>query len=130
MPENSTVVNIENYTSSRLVRAKMEDIHGRWYMHQYEAKTWGEPTYELWAGSGKGQMAMEGYFIYTGTEGAVEYKFDDNETTIRIWFSNPLVGSNSYDAKTWGPKSGKYRWEWEGEGNGNYARRTIKIFDQ
>jgi hypothetical protein len=51
---------------------------------------------------------MEGYFICTGTSGEAEYKFDENETVIRIYFSNKLVRDNTCDFKTWGTKKNKY----------------------
>lgn len=129
MPENSTVVPIQNYSSSELRRTKLENHHGRWYMEQYSDKTWGEPAVNISAKTGKTEMAMEGS-LYNGTEGTVEYTFDDNQTVIHIHLNNPLIGSNSYDFDIWGPKKDSYRAEWEGDGSGTYARRTIKIFDK
>jgi hypothetical protein len=60
------------------------------------------------------------------------YKFDENETAIRICFSNKLVRDNTYDFKTWGPKKNNcwWEWEWEWEKQTNFASRTVKFFDK
>ncbi|KIK55251.1 hypothetical protein GYMLUDRAFT_248853 [Collybiopsis luxurians FD-317 M1] len=115
----SVAVTFENKTDLTLIRVEAELEHGIWATNQYPPEIISPHSVGKWKSESNGFM--------TGTAGYVKYAMDSGkESILRVYWSNPFAGSNSYDGSIAGPKEHEYVWSYTG-GTGNNASVSFKL---
>jgi hypothetical protein len=87
MAQRSTLVNLENKTSTTLELKNVDLKSGIWFNNSYPPR--------FIKGIGHWHSESDGFA--TGTEGSVTYRLESSE--VYIYWSNPFWGDNSYKAK-------------------------------
>ncbi|KAK0647067.1 hypothetical protein B0T16DRAFT_414649, partial [Cercophora newfieldiana] len=107
-PSRSTYVTFKNYTDAYMVLQSAHLDHGMWTENKYPPEQIGaggpeNPVQVSWSSQSDGFM--------TGTEGYVMYRLQDMQTTMKVYWDNPYVGSNGYSITLDGPLAGGYKGE-------------------
>ncbi|KIK55252.1 hypothetical protein GYMLUDRAFT_175880 [Collybiopsis luxurians FD-317 M1] len=115
----SVAATFENKTDLLLTRIDAYLEHGEWAKDQYPPDHISPKSEGRWKSESNGFM--------TGTAGYVKYVLGDGgESILRVYWSNPFSGSNSYSGSITGPKEHEYACSYTG-GVGNNASVTYTL---